>query len=426
MSRKKLEEAKDYFKAEPYKSIINILVIAPNFHKNFKKGLKPRQLRHLLVKGYSTSDSTQRLLDNFRKNLQEEAKDRIKLDQEIGGKNPNQGFNKMLQKLVHSGWLENKDGYYTLSKRSEFEPLKIWIKDKIKESDAHDIFPHRNSTMFFSNSPLSKLTQDEKNRLMELTDELSESYESVAHHLREVGLRMAGEIWRNRIDSIKVPPEFKFYSWLYLIMIHYLATIEYADTRDCYYRGVIPSLNMDIIRRIKFRDFKPPFFLKFYTPEGILPEWQIQFYEFIETAFKRYISKIIPQFDGVRFQQEKEKHFGKFLTLYEKTLVKRAESEHFLAVVHPLNLSYFSLKDFDDTAVENIPNVIDASLTDHSSESTKKKNIVNNKNRSSFFDESGFFDELEGDIEKLGYKDKQELCYELYHLAIAFQPPKPY
>lgn len=84
MSRKKLEKDEDFLNVEPYKSIINILMIAPRYNSIYNKGLQTKELRDLIIKNYSiykekADEDRLKILFEFKQFLTLNAINRVKL-----------------------------------------------------------------------------------------------------------------------------------------------------------------------------------------------------------------------------------------------------------------------------------------------------------------------------------------------------------
>ena len=122
MSRKKLKDPFDFMEVDPYKSLINILKIAPGHNKRLQTGLKTRELRYLLVRGYSANLGLhrERIFKGFRIYIYNEKKfkGKIQLDQEIA--KSRQAFNNILKRVLKIGIIEKtKKNKWILSKKYE-------------------------------------------------------------------------------------------------------------------------------------------------------------------------------------------------------------------------------------------------------------------------------------------------------------------
>jgi len=403
MSRKKLEISEDYLTQEPYKSIINVLEIAPSFRKKFKRGLKPRQLMHIIVEGYSVNDTTRRVLDNFRKLLTEDEKikGRVKLDQLIAGKYPHQGFNKYLNKLQLGGWIERKKGRIVLSSKRRFEPLRFWYGDFIRNCPITKIVNYDNSTIFH---PHLSFTTQEKNEIKGVLDGF---YGSVGYLFSKIGLRQAGDEWSKFISKIEVSPATKLYFWFKLIYVHYLASLRpdmIVDGYGYFRKGEVLPIGMEAFMELKKTDFERRILSK------KIRDWQPKFLQLLEGAVKKRYSDV--------YKDEQKDYAEEFKKLCNKTLMTRVKAEYFTVIIRPEFLSYFYLKDVEEIGKEKSKAIFAATILNASNVKVeshetpiKKCNIAN------------FFDGFDAEITALGYEDKKEFCDDLMPLANAFEVP---
>jgi hypothetical protein len=195
MSRKKLVHYTDFLKDKTYSSILNVLKIAPTFNIYFKNGLKPGQLMHLIVWGYKT-DFSRKLLDDFRKYIQENRylNNKIKLDQEIAGKTPHQGFRHYLNNLEKTGWIiRGNKGRILLSKKYENELFKLENKEilnfysqnqimkiSIKSNKRlHESLIETHILYGISNDMFNKMSNDYKETIHSNLDKIDESFRNI-------------------------------------------------------------------------------------------------------------------------------------------------------------------------------------------------------------------------------------------------------
>jgi hypothetical protein len=137
--RASLKEPGDFLKFEPYKSIINVIRLAPIYSVEFEKGLETKELRYLIVneytlekgKGFRKKKGRKTLIEGFKKDL--EQNQNVKLNQNIS--KTYQGFNKYLEKL-DGIWIDRKNGLCSLSERHKFELMKLRQRDIITNSES--------------------------------------------------------------------------------------------------------------------------------------------------------------------------------------------------------------------------------------------------------------------------------------------------
>ena len=418
MSRKKLEIPEDYLNHNPYKSIINILEIAPSFHKAFKGGLKPGQLMHILVKGFSIEDSSYKLLDRFRLYLRDDKN--VKLDQSIAGNHPHQGFNKYLVKLKEFGWIETgKKGRILLADKYRFEPIRIWHRDLIMSCPIDRLVSYNNSTIFHPDIYFTKAEQSE------IKDFVWNINKPVMEFFRKIGLQKAGSEWSKFINRSDAPPDIKFYFWFKIIYVHYLASLRpqgIADRTNYFFdKKEIYPIHTEVVMALKHNDFEElstnlfPFGRSENTPSN----WQRQFRKLLESVVK----KIYPSFTGNKLRYY-EKEFKKMI---EKTLMIRIKSEYTTLTIRPETLSYFHMINVEGMDKEKAGSISASAVIEHTyhdSSSYPPENPPQGYLEDTTLDRLLYiFDGLDDEIKKLRYKHKEELCSDLLRLAIAFEGP---
>lgn len=416
MSKKILKSPEDFLSEDPYRSIINVLEIAPTFRKSFKYGLKPRQIMHLLVNGYEINDNSKRILDNFRVYLKndEQVKNRVILNQKIGGKNPQQNFNKLLIKLNEIGWIQKGEkSKYFLSDRYRVESLRTWSRDIIMGCPANKIIEYNNSTLFH---PDITFTEREKFEIEGFLGEISITF---INFCRTFGLNKAGMEWFTFINKNDIPNDVKLYFFFKTIYIHYLASLRPKGIIDrknySFPKDEITPVTTEtlmILRSNKFEGFPEKLFK--IEISDIIPDWQNRFLQLLESIVKsKYTQFTIDRTIG---------YIEEYRNMLEKTFMIRIRSEYMLLLLRPQILSYFYMTNVEKIDKEKARNISRASIDykKHnqdlyepfiSPEMEKMERIEMLQNT---------FREFDNDIKQLGFKGYKELCEELLPLAIAF------
>lgn len=160
MSRKRLETEEDFLNSEPYKSIINILKIAPEVYPRFYgKGMKTMELMNLIIKGHTICKNRldkqrMEILSEFREWILLYETKKIRLNQDIKpgiykkkeNKDKRGGFkgrsstkysklfNNYLKRLEDFGWIKRKNGVNLFNNKYEFLLLRYRQKDIIKKT----------------------------------------------------------------------------------------------------------------------------------------------------------------------------------------------------------------------------------------------------------------------------------------------------
>lgn len=305
-----------------------------------------------------------------------------------------------------------KEKGYVLSEKHKFEPLKIWYTDLIMDCSLHHILNYGKFTFFYPNLSLNK---EEKGELKGLMNGGMVSYPYLITFFRKVGLRVAGEIWSRFVNKIEASPATKFYFWLKIIYIHYLASLKpfmIIEGEGDYRQEEILPIRMEIFMTLKKMHFEglpvelPPF--------KELHEWQPQFKKLLESVLKRKYS----------FFEEDEvsKYEKQFKKVCEITLIERVKSDYFIVVVRPEILSYFYLKDVEGIEKEKAHYISEAS-EDAYEPSLFHRDIISDKPEAFPYAVDELFKGLDSGIIALGYKDKKELYDELQHLIDAFELP---
>jgi hypothetical protein len=224
MSRKRLKTDDDFLKIEPYKSIINILFLAPSFNLLYRNGVQPKELRTLLVKGYTPypkkEDGHRRqILSEFRDFLLMTAGDRVHLNQEEiqpgrYKKKKNQLsttrlenlFNQILQRLERAGWIERRQGYCVLSEKRSQKILQHWhadyftnVSEPIMAFDRQFVFyvPRNRPGM---NGRL--LDDAQRTTIADLCTEVSKKFVEIDEVLEEAGKRTAVSLCVSLIEKL--------------------------------------------------------------------------------------------------------------------------------------------------------------------------------------------------------------------------------
>jgi DNA-binding PadR family transcriptional regulator len=331
-----------------------------------------------------------------------------------------------MKDMVTAGLLDNKKeiqkkgkpkSYYRLSKKHKFEPLKIFYNNILFDCSESAIHPSKNLTLFFPR--LDELNPYEKKKLYHLM--LEQNYDSISEYLKKVGLRIASEVWSKALKNNKSSKELKFYFWMKLILIHYLATISFDEIHHCFRLGENPHVDMDRIHNIKINEFTPPFNIGKFKIR-FLPERQKELFNLFDKAFWKYLDELHIFVDKKKFNQQVNFSEVIFNRIIEKTLIKRAEAEFFICIIHPEHLSYFSLIEIGGEDTESALDIVDSYIyrDDHKKLKSIKKETV----KKSFFEVSVFFDGLEDDINKLFERGIEDLNYQFRELVQTFKYPK--
>ncbi len=225
IKRATLKEPKDYVKFEPYKSIINALKLAPSYCEEFKEGLETKELRCLIVKGYTVETGKGfrnkkrakkiTLIKDYKKKL--EWNSNVKLNQDIS--TTHQGFNKYLEKL-DGIWIERKNGICFLSEKRKFELLRLRQKDIIMNTGLeYSVFhpsPGHSYTYYIPRITTEYLIQSVKglkNRVEKVEENLKKAqaeWLGILSEARDVYLK---ELWNRQFlqnNEIYVLTKFDF------------------------------------------------------------------------------------------------------------------------------------------------------------------------------------------------------------------------
>ncbi len=436
MTRKILKTPDDFMNHEPYKSIINAVKEAPSFHSNFKKGLRPRELRYIILKPWKSPDQKQKekaiepkpkekkedtirytirdtsrpILDRFKVHLQN--RDMATLNQSICGKNSAQGFNQYLKRLQHYGWITRKKGRILLSESYKDYPIRAWQKNFIMKCPVDHILTEHNATLFH---PTIKYDAHDKEEIKATMNQVSKILNVT---LRKTGLRKAGFEWSRFIKTVDCKRATKLYFWLKIIYAHYIASLQplgIIDRDNYYFKDTeMPMISKETIMAMKSTKYDglPESILVFYTKKS--KGWQERFIRLLESAVKKKYSYLN--------KKEVQRHYTEFIKVCEETLHMRIDVEYFTLTIRPEFLSYFLLKDgpsINDKMAHNVSQAVEQ-ISEYSD----------------FFDDTSFdesesmidnitdlFKDYEKEIKELGYKNKEELSYELKPLTNVFEMP---
>lgn len=161
ISKKKLKSVKDYLyflKTEPYKSILNILIIAPSFDDLYKEGLKIRELRNLILNDSKIDEKLINkkrfdLLKRFEKHLLNNKINEVKLHQKLKiGEIKEIKTKKVKEKLIERN-VTNLDKYTPRTSSTEytlFNPylLKLERTGLIQRSKGYCFISKSNILLF--------------------------------------------------------------------------------------------------------------------------------------------------------------------------------------------------------------------------------------------------------------------------------------
>jgi hypothetical protein len=228
MSRKKLDTEESYINNEPYKSIINILRIAPEFHLIYRQGMETKELRYLIIKDYKicknrTDDERLRILSEFKEYIFQFEKKKICLNQDIKpgrykekqNKNRNQEnyikkssstfyhlFNEYLKRLEKFGWIHRKNGMCSLDFKHNFLLFKLRQKDLIMRTDFDNTIFHSSTgysyTYYIPKISVDYLINTVRNiqqRLTKIENYLKEAQNEWFSILSEARDRYLKDLW---------------------------------------------------------------------------------------------------------------------------------------------------------------------------------------------------------------------------------------
>jgi len=217
----------------------------------------------------------------------------------------------------------------------------------------------------------------------------------------------------NRTDFIKnnkADPYTKFYLWLEMIRIHYLAT-----DRPYFIKRGEGNYRRRNIHPVSIHSIMP---LRYYKYEKtIIPSesWANSFNEIFWSAFKT--------FTKVKFDNTKSKEF---LETCNRSLNVRVESNIFLTILRPENLDYFQLK--EKMKREDASSLAKASWYKTENKLELKKERIRDINdffpKESYLEVHDIFAGYEDKIRELGFEDKQHMYDELRYLVDTFKVPK--
>ena len=401
------------------KAITSFYKLDDKTRKEIKSFADREDLRHFGPEPHPKTK--ERIIESYEKRISKQTVGWSYLQKET--KLSNETLSKYISVMRKLGLLEESS--YSLCEKYKFDPLKVWSKDMILNTSAYNILPNRNLTIFSPTISERKMIKGNGTQLKNGMESLIDGYGWINLHFRKIGLREAGRIWDKAVSSLNVSQQTKFYVWLRLVALHYLATLNYANAYDCHERGEIPHVDFDIVAIMKNRDFEPPFHLKFHRRK-INEDFQRRLIAVCEKAFDRYVKSIIPSFDRKRLDDDLKKNRKKILKIYHDTLSCRAQAENFIIVIHP---EYLPLYGGD---IE----VFEASLRGYEKEE-KTERLEEPKIYPSFFDITHFFEglieELLGmssdskmlsDVEYHYFCEEEQFFYrELRMLANAFEVP---
>lgn len=230
-----LKKESDYLerKNEPYRSIINTLEIAPKFNDIFKHFLEVKELRFLLVNGYSIKKGGKpmrlKILYEFKAYLQKRKND-VKLDQDISPLH--QGFNWYLAKLESVGWIERSEGSCCLAAKQKFKPLK-WRQKQMMEEKSFDSTIYGSDFTFYlpDNTPMDDFERKDRVRINKIKDDFLTSMTGL---FTEIKIRRAREVWTKKIINVDcISPLVKLWLWVHLFVdIFYLSSLKVFLSSD--------------------------------------------------------------------------------------------------------------------------------------------------------------------------------------------------
>lgn len=224
MSRKRLKTDDDFLTTEPYKSIINILLLAPSFNPIYRNGVKPKELRSLIVKGYTPYPRREerhrrQILSEFREYLATTAGDHVRLNQEEiqpgRYKKPKNLpsttrlenlFNQILQRLEDTGWIERQQGYCFLSEKRTQKVLQHWHSTYFNNYSEPSMAFNRQFVFYVPrNHPgVNRHSLDDEQIAMiaKVCDEVSKKFMEIDTLFKESGRRTAVSLCVDLIEKL--------------------------------------------------------------------------------------------------------------------------------------------------------------------------------------------------------------------------------
>ncbi len=216
-----LKKESDYLerKNEPYRSIINTLEIAPKFNDIFKHFLEVKELRFLLVKGYSIKKGGRsmrlKILYEFKAYLQNKRTNDVELDQDIS--TLHQGFNWYLAKLESVGWIERSEGSCCLAAKQKFKPLKWRQKQMMEERPLDSTIYGSDFTFYLPNNIL--MDDFERKDRVQVNKIKDDFLTSINRLFTEIKIRRAKEVWTKKIINVDyINPLVTLWLWVHLFV----------------------------------------------------------------------------------------------------------------------------------------------------------------------------------------------------------------
>jgi hypothetical protein len=241
MSRAVLNSPEDFLFHEPYKSIINILMIAPSFSDDYKDDMPVDVLKCLIIKDYSTPERHSELREFLIKNLA----DRVTLNQDIKPikynlKNKKKTddktkknketttvhhlFYEYLKRLENVGWIirDTDNNCCSLSEKYKILTLKEWHKELINSSKMNSIFAVHDFVFYFANNFFdikhSYLSNEDFAKLSKICEELSTKFLEIDIIFKQVGIKKAASKYNKFLEKIPFHTEaLKEIFYIYLI-----------------------------------------------------------------------------------------------------------------------------------------------------------------------------------------------------------------
>ncbi|MCJ7570536.1 MAG: hypothetical protein MUO82_01465 [Candidatus Thermoplasmatota archaeon] len=143
--------------------------------------------------------------------------------------NYDSGLSKDLDKLTEYGILENYEepqkkgkpkSFYRLSKKYEFEPLKILHQKSINICPINNILSFSSPKLTFYLANLSikdDFTEEDAKSIQFIADKIFSGFDDIDIIFKKISERKANRKWKEYIDNLEASPETKLYFWLFFI-----------------------------------------------------------------------------------------------------------------------------------------------------------------------------------------------------------------